>query len=83
MKVLKLPCIGLFWGLMNSLIPGVFYRGFGDLDSIGMSGLGGFIFLENDEKGGSCFLSDFLKWFLRKDLSLLEFLALVSNKGAP
>jgi hypothetical protein len=83
MKVLKVPCIGLFWGLMNSLISGIFSRGLGDLDSIGMSGLGGLIFLENDEKGGRFFLSDFLKLLLMKERSLLEFLALVSKSGAP
>lgn len=51
---------------MNSLISGVFSGGFGDFDSMGRPGLGGFIFLEKDEKGESCFLSDFLKLFLSK-----------------
>lgn len=68
---------------MNSLISDGFSRGFGDFDSIGISALKGFIFLENDVKGASCLLSDFLKLLFMKERSLLEFLALVSNKGAP
>lgn len=83
MNVLKLPCIGLFWGLKKSLIYLDFSRGFGDLDSIGASKLPGFVFFENDAKGDNCFLRDFLKLFLRKDRSSFKFLTLVSYKGAP